>query len=133
MIEINNKTRSRINERHLKKVIERFFAYYGIKNKDLSVAIVGDRAMRRLNRTCRGIDRPTDVLAFPDKDKNYFGEIILCRPQIERQAGKFAGSAEKELVFVLVHGLLHLLGYDDKTARQQERMNALTAAFIEKL
>ncbi len=130
MIEINNKTRRVIGEALLKSVAEKFFARHGIKDKDLSIALVGDATMRRLNKQCLGADRTTDVLAFPGREKNDYGEIILCRPQIERQAKRYAGSAERELIFVLVHGLLHLLGFSDKTARQKERMNALTEEFL---
>ena len=131
MIEINHKTRSRVSEKLIRKTAEKFFAYYHISgNRDLSIAIVGDRVTRRLNRECLGADRTTDVLAFPDKDKDCFGEIIICLPQVRRQAKKYSGSTEKELIFVLAHGLLHLLGFSDDTARRKERMNKAAGAFI---
>jgi probable rRNA maturation factor len=130
MIEINDKTRSRISKALIAKTARKFFAYYGTGDKDLSIALVGDKTMRRLNRTCLGADRTTDVLAFPDEDENCLGEIVLCWPQIERQAKEYAGSAAKELVFVLVHGLLHLLGYRDDTVRQKNEMDGLTEDFV---
>ena len=133
MIEINNKTRSRIDRRLIEKTAHKFMDYYRVPGKDLSVAVVGDKTMRRLNRECLGVDRTTDVLAFPDKDENFFGEIVLCLPQIERQAPDYAGSTEKELIFVLAHGLLHLLGFRDKTARQKAGMDGLAGKFIKNM
>ena len=130
MVEINNKTRSRIDLSLVKKVVEKFLKYYNIKN-DISIAFVGDVTMRRLNKTYRSREEVTDVLAFPGED-DFLGEIIIDWAQIRRQASRYDLSEKKELIFVLVHGLLHLLGYEDKTERERREMIELGEKFLKR-
>ena len=135
-IEINNKTRSRIDLNLIKRVVERFLKYYKKRNHEVSIAFVGDKTIRKLNKKYRGIDRVTDVLSFKGED-NFLGEIIINYQQVRRQARQFGGQAKKfgnkpkdELVFILVHGLLHLLGYDDETGEWKKKMEKLGEEFI---
>jgi probable rRNA maturation factor len=91
--------------------------------------------MRRLNRQYRGLDKPTDVLSFPEndpKDSGYLGEIIIDLAQIERQAKKAKIDRENEIIFILVHGLLHLLGYEDDKETGRQEMLRLGKSFIHK-
>ncbi len=132
MIEINNKTRSKINLSLIRQVAVKFLDYYKI-NKDVSVALVGDKTMKRLNKQSRGIDRVTDVLAFVDDDPEFLGEIIINYAQIKRQAPRFDNSVRAELIFVLVHGLLHLLGYEDETREGKQEMERLGKKFVNRL
>jgi probable rRNA maturation factor len=132
MIEINNKTRSKINLSLIRQVAVKFLDYYKI-NKDVSVALVGDKTMKRLNKQSRGIDRVTDVLAFVDDDPEFLGEIIINYAQIKRQAPRFDNSVRAELTFVLVHGLLHLLGYEDETREGKQEMERLGKKFVNRL
>ena len=120
-VEIANKTKGKINLQKLKKIAERILEKYGKSGYELSIALVGDKAIRRLNRVYRGKDSVTDVLAFGG-DGDFLGEIIIDCQQIKRQAGKFGKSAEDELYFILTHGLLHLFGYDDSTEKSREEM-----------
>lgn len=104
--------------------------------------------MRTLNSQWRGIDRTTDVLSFPMLDNNelaaartskkptLLGDIVISAPKAERQARQIGHSLEREMTFLMVHGLLHLVGYDHETgeadevrmiARQRELMEALGA------
>ncbi len=138
MIEINNKTNSKIDLILVKKVIKKFLQFYKIKAGEVSIAFVGDKVARKLNKKYRGVDKVTDVLAFPGmesnsfKEDNYLGEIIINYAQIKRQARRFSNSIKEELVFILVHGLLHLLGYDDQTEKGREKMEKLGKKFIAK-
>ena len=68
MVEINNKTRSRIDLNLIKRVVERFLKYYKKRNHEVSIAFVGDKTIRKLNKEYRGIDRVTDVLSFVSKE-----------------------------------------------------------------
>lgn len=129
MVEVNNKTRSRIDLILVKKVARKFLKYYNINKGEVSVAFVGDRTIRRLNKTYRGVDKTTDVLAFPG-EKDFLGEIIIDYAQIKKQARRFSHSVKQELIFVLVHGLLHLLGYDDKTEKGRREMEELGKEFM---
>ena len=124
MIEINNKTKSKIGIKLVKGVAQKFLKYYNKSNSELSIAFIGDKAMRRLNKEYRGIDKATDVLAFSGEDE-FLGEVIINYAQVNRQAKKFGNSVRQELIFILVHGLLHLLGYDDKTEKGRREMEML--------
>ena len=122
-----------------------------IDKVELSIAFVGDKVIRRLNKTYRGIDKVTDVLAFPGAaagtsigERMFLGEILINYSQVKRQApqprqGRGAGQAEKfnnnvkqELIFILIHGLLHLLGYDDSTENGKKEMERTGEEFVSK-
>jgi rRNA maturation RNase YbeY len=98
----------------------------------LSVLFIGDRAMRTLNRTWRNRDASTDVLSFPLRDGRFphiqpdmLGDLVISVPLAARQANEAGHSLTVEIERLLVHGLVHLLGYDHeqghKEARRMER------------
>jgi probable rRNA maturation factor len=99
---------------------------------ELSVALVGDAEMRRLNATYRGKDRPTDVLSFsqregesPGVDSALLGDVVISVPTAARQAHERGTELERELAELLAHGILHLLGYDhERSAADARRMFA---------
>ncbi|MFH1582733.1 MAG: rRNA maturation RNase YbeY [Candidatus Falkowbacteria bacterium] len=128
-IEINNQVNAKIDLKLIKKVVTVFCRVYKINNKELSLAFVGDVEIKKLNQTYRGYNKITDVLSFEGDDEN-FGEIIIDYNQIKRQAADFKNSAEQELIFILVHGLLHLIGHDDKTEQGKEKMIKAGEEFI---
>jgi probable rRNA maturation factor len=83
----------------------------GRAGRDLSVLFCGDRRMRGFNRRYRGKDRPTDVLSFPAAAP-LLGDIAICVPYAARQARRLGEPVSREIDRLLVHGYLHLLGYD---------------------
>jgi probable rRNA maturation factor len=89
----------------------------------LSVTFLGWRAMRRLNAEALGHDRPTDVIAFalPQPDGTLAGDIYLCRPQAVREAHERGIAPREELLRLLVHGTLHVLGWDHPVDAGRER------------
>ncbi|MFH1087939.1 MAG: rRNA maturation RNase YbeY, partial [Chloroflexota bacterium] len=109
----------------------------------ISVAVAGDETVSRLNREYLGRDEPTDVLAFPFASPGLhfvvpsdgirrLGDVIVCYPQAARQADELGHSAREETVLLVIHGVLHLLGYDDETpgaaavmTRRQEELWAM--------
>lgn len=131
-IDINNRANYKIDLALVKQVAARFARVYKIKAKEISIAFVSDAEMKKINQTYRGLNRPTDVLSFEGEGDD-FGEIILDYNQIKRQAGKFDNSAHEELIFILVHGLLHLLGYNDETEKEKAEMIKMGEQFIKKL
>lgn len=131
-IDISNKTRTKINTRLIKIVSEQFLKKYKKNNLDLSIVFVGDRRIRTINRRYRGRDAITDILSF-DGDGYSFGELIIDYAQIKRQAKYYSSSIKEELVFILVHGLFHLLGYEDKTEKEEDRMIKLGNNFIKNI
>ncbi|MEN6413328.1 MAG: rRNA maturation RNase YbeY [Veillonellales bacterium] len=106
---------------------------YGIEaDTEVSVVLVDDAAIRELNRTYRGKDCATDVLSFALNEgdepevidgpgETLLGDIVISLPTAARQAAEYNHSLERELAFLTVHGMLHLLGYDHlKEADRQE-------------
>ena len=92
-----------------------------------SVLLLDDAALRDLNRTYRGVDAPTDVLAFPMREGRFgrlspdlLGDVAISAETATRQAP--AGELRAELALLLAHGILHLVGYDHHTATARQRM-----------
>jgi probable rRNA maturation factor len=121
IIEINNTTRSKINLSLIRQVTEKFLVKYKLQKKEISIAFIGDKKMTALNAEYRKIKKPTDILSFSGEG-NDLGELIIDINQIKRQAKQLALPEKKELVFILVHGLLHLIGHDDDTEDKRLKM-----------
>jgi probable rRNA maturation factor len=98
---------------------------------ELSVLFCGDSRMRRLNREFRRQDRTTDVLAFPAAAGALLGDIVVSVPYAARQARKRGEPSAREIERLLVHGYLHLLGFDHETDAGE--MEALEAALRQRL
>jgi rRNA maturation RNase YbeY len=99
----------------------------GGKGRDVSVFFCGDRRMAGLNRRWRRKTRSTDVLSFPvgEIGARFLGDIVISVPYATRQARRRGGSPAREMDRLLVHGYLHLLGYDHET--DDGEMDALEA------
>lgn len=97
------------------------------RHREVSVFFCGDRRMAGLNRRWRRKDRPTDVLAFPagGGDGGFLGDIVISVPYATRQARRRGEAPAKEIDRLLLHGYLHLLGYDHET--DEGEMEALEA------
>lgn len=115
-IEINNLTKEKIDLKFLKKFAKKVLKLVKLNIPELSVAVVGDKEMIKLNKQHRKQNKTTDVLAFD------YGEIIICLNQTKRQAKELKHSLKEELGILLIHGILHLSGYDDETKKQSDAM-----------
>ena len=115
-LEINNLTSDRIDKKFLKKIAGKVVKLLKIKIPEISLVFVPDSRMESLNRKYRGKNRVTDVLAFD------YGEIIICLPQAKRQAKQLRHSLKDELTILLIHGTLHLAGYDDEIKKDYNKM-----------
>jgi probable rRNA maturation factor len=106
---------------------------------DLTVLLSDDDQVQRLNRQFRDVDATTDVLAFlagdtdPDSQSVYLGDIIISFQQAARQAAAGGHPLEDELQLLVVHGVLHLLGYDHTDAEERAEMWALQADVLAQL
>ena len=96
---------------------------------ECSVLLVDDSAMAELNRTYRGVAGPTDVLAFPMAEGRFMslsapllGDVVISAEAAERQARSRQAGFRGELALLLIHGILHLVGYDHGTAPERRRM-----------
>ncbi|MGH2827603.1 MAG: rRNA maturation RNase YbeY [Actinomycetota bacterium] len=94
---------------------------------ELSILVVGGEHMRKLNARFASNDHATDVLAFPmlegDEDSTIVGDVVLCPDVAKENAAKLGHSLERELDVLVVHGTLHLLGYDHQGTADKERMD----------
>ncbi|KPJ85799.1 hypothetical protein AMJ57_01655 [Parcubacteria bacterium SG8_24] len=103
----------------------------------VDIAVTDDTAIRRLNRTYRGIDRTTDVLSFPYDEgpefvltgerggTRHLGEIVISLPRVKVQARRDGRRVRDEFALMVVHGTLHLLGFDHETESDERRMFSL--------
>lgn len=130
-IEINNRTNYQIDLSLIKLVVAEFARVHKVAAQEISLAFVTDAEIRKINRTYRSLNQLTDILSFAGAGDD-FGEIIIDYKQIKRQAGEFNHSVQEELIFILVHGLLHLLGHDDETEKDRLKMIKIGEEFIKK-
>lgn len=103
----------------------------------MSLLLTDDDTVHALNRTYRGVDKPTDVLSFsqregenPDEWDNLLGDIIISVEKARRQAEEYGHSMAREVAFLTVHGVLHLLGWDHQEADDEQRMMAKTEEIL---
>jgi probable rRNA maturation factor len=117
--------------RLITKIINFALEELGLKGSEVSVLITGDEGMRALNKKFRRIDKPTDVLSFPMDESGMLGDIAVSVDKAVAQAVEFGVSFEEELARLLVHGFLHLIGYDHvKGGRQAAKMKAKEAVLL---
>jgi probable rRNA maturation factor len=105
------------------------------KKTELSVVLTDDKEVKKLNKAYRGKDKTTDVLSFPLLEGKKFpknpqgnvtlGDVVISLPQIKRQAAENGKTFKAELALMVVHGVLHLLGYDHVTLAQEKKMFGL--------
>lgn len=97
------------------------------ENVEVSVSFVGDEEIRDLNRDYRGVDKSTDVLSFPMDDEfiivsRILGDVIINTRRVMEQAEELGHSNERELSYLTVHSILHLLGYDHMEDEDKKEM-----------
>ena len=116
---------------------------YGVENSEVSITLTDDKNIHELNKKYRGIDRPTDVLSFAfresdepkilDAEFETLGDIIISIERTKIQAADFGHSFLREIIFLEVHGLLHLLGYDHIEESDRIEMETEQKFIMEKL
>lgn len=114
---------------YLDVTIKNVMKHEKIKNANFSIVFVSNEKIQELNKNYRNIDRITDVLSFAFEDNEdivynntrFLGEIFICIPRMKEQAKEYGHSETRELAFLVVHGLLHLLGYDHTKGEKEEK------------
>jgi probable rRNA maturation factor len=102
---------------------------------EISLTLVDNPSIQKLNKEFRNLDRPTDVLSFaleegtalamPQNSVPMLGEIVISAEKALAQAEEYGHSFQREMAFLTVHGMLHLLGYDHQTPAQRKEMEGL--------
>lgn len=137
MIEVNNLTTNEVNEALIKKIIKGVLSKENINtDSNISVAFIGPGRMVKLNKVYRGKNRVTDVLSFsgskvgfgkfkigPTEKMQGLGEIVICLREVTKNARKQSSDFDTELKKIVIHGVLHLLGYDhEKSETEAKKM-----------
>lgn len=126
MIEIiNRQHKQRISQKKFKSLLKRLIEHYKLADPEVSLVLVGTRAIRTLNRRFLKKDAPTDVLSFPIGEKSadgkfYLGDIVISVPQAYKQGFSQNHGLERELEFLVIHGFLHLLGFKHRKGIEEE-------------
>ena len=116
------------------------------KNLDVSVTLTNNEIIRSINKEHRNIDKETDVLSFPmvereeiaslkqeDDTEDILGDIIISVPKVREQAEEYGHSFERELAYLVTHGMLHLLGYDHMIEEEKQVMRKREEEILAKL
>lgn len=137
----------KVDETKLRTVARTVLARLGLGEFELSVQLVGSKAIRRLNKTYRGKDKATDVLSFPQEEfrrpvsaqgigksrgkskvngripaPQVLGDVVISLPDAEKNARRIGQDLDREVCFLLVHGILHLGGHDHMKPAEERRM-----------
>lgn len=118
------------NYDYLDSLIERVLTREKATDSVFSIIFVDNEKIHELNKQFRGVDRPTDVISFALEDAEeeflstirVLGDIYISIPKMQEQAKEYGHSEKRELAFLVVHGLLHLLGYDHQTEEEEKVM-----------
>jgi probable rRNA maturation factor len=136
-----------VDESWVKKIVRQVLKAEGVTlSYEVSLVFTDSETVRQLNRDYRGVDEPTDVLAFsmlPQKgtDSSFalppdgltrLGEVIISYPQAAEQAEEQGHSPERELALLVIHGILHLLGYDHEEPEEESKMRKREGELLEK-
>lgn len=120
-------------EENVRRAIEKVGELYGVEDSEVSVTLTNNAYIHTLNKEYRNLDRPTDVLSFALNESeepeiegspvaNALGDIIISVERAEEQAAEYGHSLRREVAFLTVHGMLHLLGYDHMEEEEREEM-----------
>lgn len=129
---INRQRKIRLDTRFLRNVGETTLAKMGVEGAECGLLLVGDKTIARLNEQYRGIPSSTDVLSFPMREGLFgalspglLGDVVISAETADRQARAAGRSLREELAALLIHGILHLLGYDHQTPSDARTMKRL--------
>jgi len=139
-VSIKEDFRELVNEDNIRRIVQQVLELEKTPPPcEMSIVFTDNKTIHRLNRDYRRIDRPTDVLSFcmaaeeekgsfpfilPPDDITRLGEVIISYPQAEAQAAEQGLPIDKELTLLLIHGILHLLGYDHEGTTDEAKMQA---------
>lgn len=133
-VQVDPQFRASVDRERVSRVVQETLRQERIaKPLGVGLLVTDDENIKRLNLRYRGQDQETDVLAFPMQDNDsgfvspaslapHLGEVVISYPRVEAQAKEYCQSVAEELDRLVVHGVLHLLGYDDQTVEDRERM-----------
>ncbi|MCL4351885.1 MAG: rRNA maturation RNase YbeY [Firmicutes bacterium] len=109
----------------------------GLEDAEVSILLTNDEEVHQLNRQYRGVDRTTDVLSFAQREGEFadpedlmLGDLVISVERARSQAEDYGHSLDREISFLTVHGILHLLGWDHQTPEDEARMMEKTEGIL---
>jgi probable rRNA maturation factor len=133
MLVIVNQSSVRVPRKFLDELFHRLNKNLKLKNRDLTLVFLNKNRARALNKQFRHKDYATDVLSFADESEETLGELILCPQVLKAQAKEHDLSYQSELMYMVIHGVLHLLGYEHEgSARKAKEMFTLQDRLFER-
>jgi probable rRNA maturation factor len=129
-IEVVNETNEIVDLDNLKNIVNYTLKKEEIDNGLINIIIIDNERIHKINKEYRGIDRPTDVISFALEDDKTFielderilGDIYISIDKVHEQALNYGHSEKREISFLTVHGVLHLLGYDHMAPEEEKIM-----------
>ncbi|MDD5084608.1 MAG: rRNA maturation RNase YbeY [Candidatus Omnitrophica bacterium] len=134
----NHARRFKVSLAGLKRAAVFVLKRFRIRSGELNVLLVCDREIRRYNRRFLHRDRPTDVIAFQGEclrrvQAPFLGDIVISLERAKKQAALYKSTFKREAYLYLIHGILHIMGYDDRAKAGRRRMEILQASFLERI
>lgn len=139
MIEVYNETEDNVYLEDIKNILNLGLKKLDVKNAFVSVVIVDKEEIHEINKTYRNVDRVTDVISFAfednkmieSSDMRILGEIYLCIEKAKEQSVEYGHSEKREICYLSVHGLLHLLGYNHEVEDEKRIMRQKEEEILE--
>jgi len=117
-----------ISKKWLKEVAEKILSELELDNVELGITLTDNKTIQQLNKEWRFKDKPTDVLSFPIDEQppaykyKILGDVIISLPYAKKQAEEIGFTLKEEILRLLTHGILHLLGYDHETSEKDAKV-----------
>ena len=116
-----------ITKKFLKDITEKILSELNLNNAEISITLTDDERIREINREWRGKDKPTDVLSFPQEETigykyRLLGDVVISLPYAKKQAEEIGFTLKEEILRLMIHGILHLIGYDHETNEEDAKV-----------
>lgn len=140
-IGIFNKTEEKIDKGFVRKVVKHTLKKMEAEKSEVNIIFVGLEEIHEINKAYRNVDRPTDVISFALEDtedvtvyeERVLGDIYICLDKVHEQAKEYGHTEIREMAFLIVHGLLHLLGYDHMIKEEEKIMFGLQEEILNEM
>ena len=140
-IGIFNKTEEKIDKSFVRKVVKHTLKKMEAEKSEVNIIFVGLEEIHEINKTYRNVDRPTDVISFALEDtedvtvyeERVLGDIYICLDKVHEQTKEYGHTEIREMAFLIVHGLLHLLGYDHMIKEEEKIMFGLQEEILNEM
>jgi len=126
-------TTYKVSRETLEKVAEAAFSVLGIQSAEIELKLVSTAEITRLNRVYRDVDKATDVLSFSLDDMPLMGQVFICYNFTKKQAQAEGKLLEDEISLLLVHGILHIAGYDHAELSEEQTMQKMEKIILERV